>query len=976
MPMYSDEDAAETVRMESSNADAWREGNSCAVPHSSKIRGRTSQAAAPSVNKGATSTLHQRRGRVIGRRYWSICVALVLMTLFLSELLLARWVLRPVAPTASVGHAGAGQRKAGQRAVTSSTTRPPASTEAAVGSRNNDAAATAASKRAGIGEELLPPTTQVPWVNASPPVASPDVASSVHRAASAPLHEQVTDTNRSAVTEGNAAQTATNAETLNTLVEELLTSSAHTSATTGNPLSSSQDQHQHQQPTSVTHVPPPQPPKQQDEEDMRDSPVPPPRPAPWAKGGGSVRLRHMFSILTVLAGAPLTTPSVAGDATSRIQDKEVRLLKRAAMGLYRSGMAQHASFHEWLLVHNKVLELGAQKSEEATVREWWRVARSEQEAAAAPSLTGLTSASTYLPHVRVAGLPHTSLASPLTTKLAFALLHGVRLVVTEYIVLHDLQWTLTEASGLVFGGAADAAGAAFIGRANSANTNASPPSSSGNVVQREITLALQTLSKNGCPDLPTIVVDQERSGATEDVHAYRLQVYASQEWRQPEREAELQSKLIAYVQKIRSPTTASPSVVASVHKPMSDALISSAATAGAEATAASEVPVQNGLPIVAYSASAHFHCQHAPLYGTRILAPLWLRPSRHKPEALSHSTRYGAPGRNASTPSPPLTTLCEALVSSQLGLGDAYAVQGSTFHRVFCQEWLQFALLPSPKTPIRGNTKLDAASEAEVTSLMATLRKSQPQRESDVDVQRMDMAQRLGDGLCTVEWVAHLKAAQLHYREMAERKRWRADNLTRSTTTTATSNIAGLAAHSPASPVAPAAVPRLSLSNAAGWSPYLNQYATLLFSKDTGQLSLVAGTYLAFLPNVHYALQHIRRTVEDKLASVSLKYAVERTRRFTSVKQPTDREVVCLPSHLSRVHRHAAMYNTQWFLSYLGLRCVQHKSSCLGGLFESEERTLQNMDRYLSTTGKWSRGEFRVCMSAGVYVSDPLDEML
>nr|VDZ42746.1 hypothetical_protein [Leishmania donovani] len=171
----------------------------------------------------------------------------------------------------------------------------------------------------------------------------------------------------------------------------------------------------------------------------------------------------------------------------------------------------------------------------------------------------------------------------------------------------------------------------------------------------------------------------------------------------------------------------------------------------------------------------------------------------------------------------------------------------------------------------------------------------------------MDMAQRLGDGLCTVEWVAHLKAAQLHYREMAERKRWRADNLACSTTTTATSNIAGLAAHPPASPAAPAAVPRLSLSNAAGWSPYLNQYATLLFSENTAQLSRVAGTYLSFLPNVSYALQHIRRTMESKLASVSLKCTVERTRRFTSVKQPTDREVVCLPSHLFRVHRHAAM---------------------------------------------------------------------
>lgn len=278
------------------------------------------------------------------------------------------------------------------------------------------------------------------------------------------------------------------------------------------------------------------------------------------------------------------------------------------------------------------------------MRAWWRVARSKQEAAAAPF---------------VAGLPHTSLTSLLMVKLAFALLHGVRLVVTECIVLHDLQWTLTGASGLAFGGAADAAGTAFIERVDSANRNTSL-SSNGNVVQGEITLALQTLQKNACADLPTIVVDQERSGTTEDVHAYRLQVYASQEWRQPERGAVLQSKLIAYLQKIRFPHTTSPSVVASVHKPMSGALISSAATVGnvnattgAEATATSEVPVQNRLPILAHSASAHLHCQRVPLYGIRILAPLWLRSSRHTSEAPSHSTRYPGQGKNASTPSSP-----------------------------------------------------------------------------------------------------------------------------------------------------------------------------------------------------------------------------------------------------------------------------------------------------------------------------------
>lgn len=198
MLMCSDEDAAETVQMESSSISAWREVNSCAVPHSFKTRGRTSQAAAPRITKGATSTLHQRRGCVMGQRYWSICVALALMKLFLTVLLLARSKLRSAVPTASVGHAGANQMKAGQRAVASSSSasRLPASTEAAVDSRKNEAAATAASKRGGSGFSPMPPTARVPWVNASPALASPDVMSSVHESASAPLHEQVADVNR------------------------------------------------------------------------------------------------------------------------------------------------------------------------------------------------------------------------------------------------------------------------------------------------------------------------------------------------------------------------------------------------------------------------------------------------------------------------------------------------------------------------------------------------------------------------------------------------------------------------------------------------------------------------------------------------------------------------------------------------------------------------------------------------------------
>ncbi|GET86637.1 hypothetical protein, unknown function [Leishmania tarentolae] len=77
----------------------------------------------------------------------------------------------------------------------------------------------------------------------------------------------------------------------------------------------------------------------------------------------------------------------------------------------------------------------------------------------------------------------------------------------------------------------------------------------------------------------------------------------------------------------------------------------------------------------------------------------------------------------------------------------------------------------------------------------------------------------------------------------------------------------------------------------------------------------------------------------DKLTSVSVKYAVERTRSFTTVKQPTDRKNGSPPPPppLSLTSptwaRTLPWYKTQWFLISPGLRCSQHKR-CRGGLFE------------------------------------------
>lgn len=695
--------------------------------------------------------------------------------------------------------------------------------------------------------------------------------------------------------------------------------------------------------------------------------TPPVKPAQWMQGGGSVRVLQAFTVLTVFTGPPMRAAQLsatAAEGSTGGRGQTAQLLRRAAVGLVHAGVTRHPSFHEWLLVHNAVLEgphTRAAEEEAAAVRQWWVAAAAGQDRQQQQSPSAVEQ-----PRVRVAGLAYTAASNPQMLKVSYALVHGVRLVVTEYVILHDLRWTLPrDGIAVTFARSPSSAtpSRADAAYAPSVHGGAQPPaaavvrpvefSHNSTVAQREITAGLQTLSKNGFNALPVMVVDIANTGLAEDVHAYRLHAYATQDWRQPEREAALQASLIDYVKRARpvssstSPTPSLP-ITQSTAAPAAGTQQGAEEASGAPDKARPSARVQDGLPIAAYSASAHFHCQHAPLYAVRMPVPTWLR--RTPQSTLNNATK--------TTTKPALTTLCEALVSQQVGLGEAFAVQGGTFYRLFCQDWLQFTLLPSPKTPVRqpwpGEDDGGAAGGEGVGGLLANLRGAAAQKENDAEAQRMDMTQRLGDGLCTVEWLAHLKAAQLRYTELAERRR---------------------AASGKALNFVPSSKEHLALTNLAGRSPYLDQYAALLFSDNTTQLSRLAGTYLAFLPDVSYALGHVRDTMEGKLDHVTLKRAVDKTRRFLSVRQPADREVVCVASHLARADRLATLYNTQWFLAHLGLRCVQHKTSCLGSLSESNERSLQILDNYLSTTGKWSRGEYRLCMSAGAYVSDPFSEL-
>ncbi|KPA76930.1 hypothetical protein ABB37_07309 [Leptomonas pyrrhocoris] len=684
-----------------------------------------------------------------------------------------------------------------------------------------------------------------------------------------------------------------------------------------------------------------------------------PLPATWAQGGGSVRIARAFTVLTVATGPPLTSEVVAAAAaavSTSPPQQAVVLLRRAARHLLMSGMTRHHSIHEWLIMHNEVFTgakaIAAAAEEEEVVRRWWWTGEQGAPTAPAPNPRDQQTREAQAllsSRVRVVGLPHSAVANPHATKRAFTLLYGVRLVQTEYVLVHDLHRVLVTSlpSLALENGAAMNAAAA---RSNRVHEH----------VQHEVTLALQALSKNALAGLSHTLVDQARaSPGEEDVHAYRLQVYASVDRHDAAREAELQTRLVAFVKKVVAPA---PLNTTAAESPANTKRDNSEEDGKAAAVTVREV--QDGLPVAAYSTAPHFHCLRAPLYSIRVPVPPWMR-APHRTRSPATAATVDPHHNVSSTVAPPaLSTLCEVLLSSRSGMPVDYAPGVTVFHRSFCQEWLQFTLLPSPTTPRDTNV-------AENPLLIIGKAAAAQGGHDDAFAQRMDMAQSLGDGLCTVEWVAHLKAAQLWYTEQAERRRRPGmGGLKTNTSATAGAEHASLS-NATVSPVRN----DVAMSNLVGAAPYLDQYAALLFSDDAARVSKLAGTYLAFLPNVSYAIQHMRRTMEDKLAQTSLKYAAERTRRFKSKKEPTDREVLCLPSHLARVELHSTMYNTQWFLTQLVMRCLQHKEKCLGDLAETDVRVSQNVDRYLSTTGKWGRGEFRVCMSGGVYVEDPLTQL-
>lgn len=706
-----------------------------------------------------------------------------------------------------------------------------------------------------------------------------------------------------------------------------------------------------------------------------------PLPASWAQGGGSVRVPRAFSVLTVMSGPPLSSDVIqtaeAAATASAIgvppspplpSSVPVRLLHRAARRLHTSGMTRHDSFHEWLIMHSDVLvgsKAAAAAEEEAAVRSWWAAAQREeiqQQSSVRQTQKEVKNVTDVPRQVRVLGLPYLASANPHAATRAFAFLYGMRLVETEYVIVHGLHRVPISAMP----------------------ANAPHPSASGPAfhdrrstlqawVQREITLALQALSQNDFPKLSHVLIHEARPAASvtagDAVHAYRLQVSATADRRDVVREAALQAELIAYVKKVLTPAAAT------TDRPASSTPTETTTTT--TTTTATTITEPDELPVAAYGTASHFHCQHAPLYNVRVPVPFWMRGSRHRSTttiASTGGTSYTSANRDFPPVAPPaLSTLCEVLLSSHSGMPANYAPQGTVFHRSFCQAWLQFTLLPSPQAPRSTESPGNPLLSIGKALRRANNANNKNDDDDDATAQQMDMAQSLGDDLCVVEWAAHLKAAQLWYGEQVERQRRPVRTAPPPPiATTTTTQIGEAYANTTAVPSNNAPV----RSNMAGPSPYLDQYAALLFSDDAAQLSRLAGTYLAFLPNASRALHYMRRIMEEKLAFISLQYATERTRRFKSRKEQADREVVCLPSHLARVDLQATMYSTQWFLSQLALRCLQHQARCLGGLGETEERVAQNMDRYLSTTGKWSRGEFRVCMSAGVYVDDPSMQLL
>lgn len=550
--------------------------------------------------------------------------------------------------------------------------------------------------------------------------------------------------------------------------------------------------------------------------------------------------------------------------------------KRVVRNLHASGVNRHPNFYELFVYRPNLNDFDVAREEAATIAEWWKAEEEQLKAVCPEAATkGEATLQQVLRRIRVLPLGRRKgelIPTVYHTRSPYMFIRAVKSIKSDYMLYLDSEWMAYTFPFLSY----------------SVNgTGTSAPQRCEAVLQRRrdyvhsmFNMALQALSNNARPNMP-VLINQAATNEVEDVHAVRLQLYASPQMQNLQRQTLLDRRLRAFVQEVQKPGGGNLSdVEVETVPPMNS----------------TTKWVVDGLPVVAYAESQHYHCQRAALYGVDIVVPSSIRNEYRRAQEAQlggNYQRYSLRPGVSPRPITLLTTMCEAIITGRSHMKDFY-VQPSGFFANFCREWSYLTR----------------------------------------EAKQQDMC----SGFCALEWASTM-------RDVVDGVLFTAPPIAANVTE----------APQPRTPVQ--AFAELALGGEADvvGARHLGQ---MFFPQHSADKELV---------------KEVRQLMQQRAEAARLRFVVPPRRRDKS-RQPEDEHLVCFKSSACSFKVTATMMNVQWFFDKLAVRCLRRPKACMG-ILEDPKRALDRMEVYLGFTGRWARGDYRMCVTPGVFVNDRMRQL-
>lgn len=309
--------------------------------------------------------------------------------------------------------------------------------------------------------------------------------------------------------------------------------------------------------------------------------------------------------------------------------------------------------------------------------------------------------------------------------------------------------------------------------------------------------------------------------------------------------------------------------------------------------------------------------------------------NEENPFAVVHSST------SASTVSPSrvrekTATVCELLTSSSSGMHQTFiAGPVLTFFQEFCDEWRKLV------SPYR-NDALERTYD------------------SSIGYEDRDIS----SSLCAYEWLRTLKEQEQKY--LVWKKKRQSLDKKNSIASTAQQNkvtppffspkidegVANASAHlTKASPLHQFSDAVVNPEGFQSRSPFV------LALKETTRWDRKRKSFEESLPYL-----------QDLVLNIGLREVYWNTSHQAQLQyrwKDPNQDVICLPSNKTLWDTTPSMYRTSWFMRSISFSCLQRGALCIGKDSEKGESTMWRMKRYVSLSGKWAKGQWRVCFTGG-----------